>query len=58
MSFDQHPIRRSLLWNPALPLKPPPHTPVSEINRLAEHERTAAHDAVDALRGTLSNGLF
>jgi hypothetical protein len=31
---------------------------VSDIDRLAEHERTAPDDAVDAARGALSNGVL
>jgi hypothetical protein len=30
---------------------------VPDIDRIAEHERAAPDDAVDALRGTLANGL-
>jgi hypothetical protein len=30
---------------------------VSEIDRIAEHERAAPDDAVDAVRGALSNGV-
>ena len=47
-----------LLWNAALPLKPPLHALVSEIDRIAEHERAAPDDAVDAVRVALSNGLL
>lgn len=50
-------VRRPLLWNAALPLEPPPHALVSEIDRIAEHERAASDDAVDAVRVTLANGL-
>jgi hypothetical protein len=46
-----------LLWNAALPLKPPPHTRVSEIDRIAEHERAAPDNAVDAVRIAFANGL-
>jgi hypothetical protein len=31
---------------------------VSDIDRIAEHERAAADDAVDLPRVALSNGLF
>jgi hypothetical protein len=50
-------VRRPLFWNAALPLKPPPHALVPEIDRIAEHERAAPDDAVDAVRVTLANGL-
>jgi hypothetical protein len=50
-------VRRRLLWNAALPLKPPPHALVSDIDRLAEHERAAPNNAVDAARVTLADGL-
>jgi hypothetical protein len=46
-----------LVWNAALPLKPPPHALVSEIDRIAEHERAAPDDAVDAERVTFANGF-
>ena len=51
-------VNRSSLWNAALPLKPPPHARVSEIDRITEHERAAPDDAVDAALATLSNGLL
>lgn len=44
--------------NAALVLKPPPHALVSEIDRLAEHERAAPDDAVNAVCLALSNGLL
>jgi hypothetical protein len=47
-----------LPWNAALPLKPPFHAFVSEIDRIAEHERAASNDAADAVRVALSNGFL
>ena len=49
---------RSLLWNEILPLKPPLHALVSEIDRIAEHERAAPDDAVDTAHAALLNGLL
>jgi hypothetical protein len=53
-----HPPTYALFWNAALPLKPPSHALVSEIDRIAEHERAAPDDTVDAARVTLANGLI
>jgi hypothetical protein len=47
-----------LPWNSALPLKPPLHASVCDIHRPAEHQRTAADDAVDAMRLTRADGLL
>ena len=47
-----------LIWNAALTLKPPPHALVSEIDRIAEHERATSNDALDAVSVALSNGLL
>ena len=58
ISPEAHVSYQRLPWNAVLPLKPPLHTSVSEIYRFAEHERTAANDAVDAVRGALSNGFL
>ena len=49
---------RNSLRYPALPLKPPTHTPVPGIDGLAEHQRAAPDDAVDAKCFALSNGLI
>ena len=48
---------RGLLWHAALPLKPPLHAVVSEIDGVAEHERAAPDDAVDTARVTLLHGF-
>lgn len=47
-----------IMRSAALSLKPPPHALVSEIDRLAEHERAAPNNAVDAVRFTLADGLL
>lgn len=46
----------SLLWHAALPLKPPLHALVSDVEWIAEHERTASNNTVDLVGVTLSNG--
>jgi hypothetical protein len=51
-------IRHPSLRHAALPLKPPLHAPMSEIDRIAEHERATSDDAVDVPRLALSTGLF
>ena len=41
-----------------LPLKPPPHALVPEIDRIAEHQWTTSYDAVDTARIAFSNRLL
>jgi hypothetical protein len=51
-------LRRRSPWDAALPLKPPFHARVSEVDRITEHERAASDDAVDVARVARSNGFF
>jgi hypothetical protein len=50
------PLMELLPCHATLPLKPPPHALVSEIDRIAEHQRTASNDTVKTLRVALLNG--
>jgi cell division septation protein DedD len=49
---------RLLLWNSTLPLQPPPHAAVSDVDRFAEHQRAATNDAGNAARFARSNRFF